>query len=175
MDNAERGRRALGELAGLGVGLAIDDFGEGFSSLSRLRQLPVEQLKIDRSFMREVPQSSGGSAVIAAIVHLPEALGREVVAEGVETEGQRRFLIDQGCPLAQGFHLAPPLPVAEATRAALARVAAPRRSPSALTPGWVVFWVHLDPKSAPPHRVCANGRRPSPAIRRCRVFPRLIS
>ena len=115
MDDAHRGRRAVGELAGLGVGLAIDDFGEGFSSLSRLRQMPVEQLKIDRSFMREVPDSAGGAAVITAIIHLAEALGREVVAEGVETEAQRRFLIEQGCPLAQGFHLAPPLPAAEAT------------------------------------------------------------
>jgi EAL domain-containing protein (putative c-di-GMP-specific phosphodiesterase class I) len=108
-------RSPFEDLNRLGVGLAIDDFGEGFSSLSRLREVPVEQLKIDRSFMRGVPESEGAAAVVTAIVRLAEALGREVVAEGVETEEQRRFLAEQGCPLAQGFHLAPPLPVAEAT------------------------------------------------------------
>jgi diguanylate cyclase (GGDEF)-like protein/PAS domain S-box-containing protein len=115
MDETGRGRRLLGRLHELGVGLAIDDFGEGFSSLSRLRELPVEQLKIDRSFMRDVPGSEGASAVIIAIIRLAEALGRRVVAEGVETEEQRRFLIEQGCPLAQGFHLCQPLPADEVT------------------------------------------------------------
>jgi diguanylate cyclase (GGDEF)-like protein/PAS domain S-box-containing protein len=115
MDGTDRATKALADLDELGVGLAIDDFGEGFSSLSRLREMPVEQLKIDRSFMREVPASDRSCAVVNAIVHLAEALGREVVAEGVETEEQRRFLIEQGCPLAQGFHLAPPLPAAEVT------------------------------------------------------------
>jgi diguanylate cyclase len=115
MDGTDRATKALADLDQLGVGLAIDDFGEGFSSLSRLREMPVEQLKIDRSFMRDVPASDRSCAVVTAIVHLAEALGREVVAEGVESEEQRRFLIEQGCPLAQGFHLAPPLPAAEVT------------------------------------------------------------
>jgi diguanylate cyclase (GGDEF)-like protein/PAS domain S-box-containing protein len=115
MDDTGAGRRLLARLHDLGVGLAIDDFGEGFSSLSRLRELPVEQLKIDRSFMRDVPGSESSSAVIIAIIRLAEALGRTVVAEGVETEEQRRFLAEQGCPLAQGFHLARPLPADEVT------------------------------------------------------------
>jgi diguanylate cyclase (GGDEF)-like protein/PAS domain S-box-containing protein len=115
MDGSGAGRRLLGRLHELGVGLAIDDFGEGFSSLSRLRELPVEQLKIDRSFMRDVPHSEGASAVITAIIRLAEALGRTVVAEGVETEEQRLFLKEQGCPLAQGFHLCRPLPAEEIT------------------------------------------------------------
>jgi diguanylate cyclase (GGDEF)-like protein/PAS domain S-box-containing protein len=115
MEEASAARRLLGSLDKLGVGLAIDDFGEGFSSLSRLRELPVDQLKIDRSFMRDVPHSEGPSAVITAIIRLAEALGRTVVAEGVETEEQARFLADQGCPLAQGFHLCRPLPADEVT------------------------------------------------------------
>jgi predicted signal transduction protein with EAL and GGDEF domain len=115
MDETGAGHRMLARLQELGVGVAIDDFGEGFSSLSRLRQLPVGRLKIDRSFMREVPEDGEPTAVITAIIQLAEALGREVVAEGVENEEQRRFLLDQGCPLAQGFHLCRPLPADEVT------------------------------------------------------------
>jgi diguanylate cyclase (GGDEF)-like protein/PAS domain S-box-containing protein len=115
MDESGTGHRMLSRLQELGVSTAIDDFGEGFSSLSRLREMPVERLKIDRSFMREVPDDDEPTAVIQAIIQLAEALGREVVAEGVETEEQRRFLLDQGCPLAQGFHLCRPLPADEVT------------------------------------------------------------
>jgi diguanylate cyclase (GGDEF)-like protein len=114
MDEAA-GTGPLERLHALGVGLAIDDFGEGFSSLSRLRDMPVEQLKIDRSFMREVPHNEEAAAVVGAIIRLAEALGREVVAEGVETEEQREFLASEGCPLAQGFHLSRPLPADEVT------------------------------------------------------------
>jgi diguanylate cyclase (GGDEF)-like protein/PAS domain S-box-containing protein len=114
MDEAAA-RGPLERLHALGVGVAIDDFGEGFSSLSRLRQMPVEQIKIDRSFMRDVPRSATASAVVTAIVRLAQALGREVVAEGVENEEQRVFLAEQGCPMAQGYHLARPLPVDAAT------------------------------------------------------------
>jgi EAL domain-containing protein (putative c-di-GMP-specific phosphodiesterase class I) len=114
MDEAAA-RGPLERLHGLGVGVAIDDFGEGFSSLSRLRQMPVEQIKIDRSFMRDVPRSASASAVVTAIIRLAQALGREVVAEGVETEEQRQFLAAQGCPMAQGYHLARPMPPDEVT------------------------------------------------------------
>jgi diguanylate cyclase (GGDEF)-like protein/PAS domain S-box-containing protein len=114
MDEAT-GTGPLERLHALGVRLAIDDFGKGFSSLSRVRRMPVERLKIDISFMREVPESAQASAVLAAIIHLAGAFGREVVAEGVETEAQCEFLIAQGCPLAQGFHLSRPLPAAEVT------------------------------------------------------------
>jgi diguanylate cyclase (GGDEF)-like protein/PAS domain S-box-containing protein len=114
MDEAAA-RGPLERLHALGVGVAIDDFGEGFSSLSRLRGMPVEQIKIDRSFMRDVPRSASASAVVTAIIRLAQALGREVVAEGVETEEQRVFLAALGCPMAQGYHMARPLPAAEAT------------------------------------------------------------
>ena len=84
-------------------GLAIDDFGEGFSSLSRLRKMPVEQIKIDRSFMRDVPRSASACAVVTAIIRLPQALGREVVAEGVETEEQRALPGRPGLPAGAGI------------------------------------------------------------------------
>jgi diguanylate cyclase (GGDEF)-like protein/PAS domain S-box-containing protein len=107
--------RALGRLHDLGVGVAIDDFGEGFSSLSRLRNMPVQHLKLDRSFMHDVPDGDAAAALFGAIVQLAEALGREMVAEGVETEEQLRFLTSLACPLAQGFHLARPMPADELT------------------------------------------------------------
>ncbi len=115
MDETGTGQRMLARLQELGVRTAIDDFGEGFSSLSRLREMPVERLKIDRSFMRDVPGDAEPTAIICAIIQLAEALGREVVAEGVETEEQRDFLLEQNCPLAQGFFLCRPLPPEEVT------------------------------------------------------------
>ena len=94
----------------LGFKIALDDFGSGYSSLSRLRELPVETLKIDRSFLQEVPQNREASAIVTAIIDLSRALGRALVAEGVETEEQRHFLLQQGCMMAQGFLLSRPLP-----------------------------------------------------------------
>ena len=103
----------LRELHDLGLQLALDDFGSGYSSLSRLREMPMETLKIDRAFLREVPESHEASAIVTAILRLARALGRVAVAEGVETEEQLRFLEEQQCPLVQGFLLARPMPVAE--------------------------------------------------------------
>ena len=104
--------------------LALDDFGSGYSSLSRLRDMPVATLKIDRAFLREVPDSREASAIVTAILRLSEALGRTTVAEGVETEAQRRFLSDEGCPLLQGFLLGRPLPAAGMERLLAGSVAA---------------------------------------------------
>jgi EAL domain-containing protein (putative c-di-GMP-specific phosphodiesterase class I) len=98
----------LRDIAAAGFKLAIDDFGAGYSSLSRLRDLPVQLLKIDRSFLRDVPERSEATAVVTAILELAQALGMETVAEGVETIEQRDFLIERGCPLAQGFLLGRP-------------------------------------------------------------------
>ena len=102
--------RAIHEL---GLRIALDDFGSGYSSLSRLREMPVETLKIDRAFMREVPENREAAAIVTAILRLSRALGRTAVAEGVETDEQRTFLRDQRCQLAQGFLLARPLPPEE--------------------------------------------------------------
>ena len=127
MDEAGHQASVLRELHELGVHLAIDDFGAEFSSLTRLRDLPVDMLKVDRSFLRGVPESADASAVVSAIVQLAEALEMRAVAEGVETEAQLEFLRSLGCGLAQGFHLARPMPVADAT-ALLARHGAEARA-----------------------------------------------
>lgn len=100
----------LKRLTDLGVRLALDDFGADFSSLSRLRELPVDSLKIDRKFLRRVPDDAQASAIIGAILRLAEALGMDAVAEGVETADQRQFLMKKGCRLAQGYRLGRPVP-----------------------------------------------------------------
>ena len=103
----------LRDIAAAGFKLAIDDFGAGYSSLSRLRDLPVQMLKIDRSFLRDVPDRPEATAVVTAILELAGALGMETVAEGVETPAQRAFLIERGCTLAQGFLLGRPAPASD--------------------------------------------------------------
>jgi diguanylate cyclase (GGDEF)-like protein len=110
MEDPAESEAILRALHRLGLQLALDDFGSGYSSLSRLREMPVATLKIDRAFMREVPANREATACLSAILSLSFALGRTAVAEGVETEEQRRFLAEAGCPLAQGFLLARPLP-----------------------------------------------------------------
>jgi diguanylate cyclase (GGDEF)-like protein/PAS domain S-box-containing protein len=103
----------LRALHDIGLQLALDDFGSGYSSLSRLREMPMDTLKIDRAFLRQVPENREAAAIITAILALARALGRATVAEGVETEAQRAFLIEQQCPFLQGFLLARPMPVDE--------------------------------------------------------------
>jgi len=114
----------LRELDAIGLQLALDDFGAGYSSLSRLREMPVGTLKIDRAFLREVPGNPEAAAIVTAILRLARALGRNAVAEGVETEDQRRFLEQHECPLMQGFLLARPMP-APAIEALMVGEAAP--------------------------------------------------
>jgi diguanylate cyclase (GGDEF)-like protein/PAS domain S-box-containing protein len=105
----------LRHLHDAGFILAIDDFGSGHSSLARLRELPVDMLKVDRSFMAATPHDAQASAIVGAVLALANGLGMTTVAEGVETEAQHDFLRDAGCPLAQGFHLGRPVPFAEMT------------------------------------------------------------
>jgi EAL domain-containing protein (putative c-di-GMP-specific phosphodiesterase class I) len=105
----------LRDLRALGLQLAIDDFGAGWSSLSRLRSLPVQILKIDRSFLREIPENPEAGAIVRAVIALSDALGRTTVAEGVEQPVQQHFLAAQGCPLSQGLLFGDALPPAEMT------------------------------------------------------------
>jgi diguanylate cyclase (GGDEF)-like protein/PAS domain S-box-containing protein len=103
----------LRDLHESGLRLAIDDFGAGWSSLARLRQLPVQTLKIDRSFLREIPEDPEAGAIVDAIIALADALGMSTVAEGVETRVQALFLAAQGCRLAQGRYFGDPVPAPE--------------------------------------------------------------
>jgi EAL domain-containing protein (putative c-di-GMP-specific phosphodiesterase class I) len=112
-------------LAGSGIEIAVDDFGAGYSSLSRLRSMPVQVLKIDRTFLRGVPDDPEATAIVTAMIELASALGMEAVAEGVENEAQRRFLVERGCPLAQGYLLGRPVAAREVERAVLRAASRP--------------------------------------------------
>jgi diguanylate cyclase len=112
MEDIKGSQRAFDGLARIGVFLSIDDFGTGYSSLSYLRQLPARQLKIDRSFVGDIEASSDARAIVSAVIQLAHALGLRVVAEGVETEGQRDILIALGCDELQGFLFARPMTAA---------------------------------------------------------------
>jgi EAL domain-containing protein (putative c-di-GMP-specific phosphodiesterase class I) len=93
----------MNALRKLGVGLSLDDFGTGYSSLSRLAHLPIRELKIDRSFMRDVESDSSARAIVTTVVRVGQSLNLTVVAEGVETDGQRKLLSELGCDVIQGF------------------------------------------------------------------------
>ncbi len=111
--DAQDALQRLQALKKLGVMLAIDDFGTGYSSLSYLKQFPIERLKIDRGFIKSLPDDESEAAIVTAIVQLGRAMKLRVIAEGVETEPQRQFLVDAGCDEFQGFLYAPALdPVA---------------------------------------------------------------
>jgi EAL domain-containing protein (putative c-di-GMP-specific phosphodiesterase class I) len=99
----------MNALRQLGVGLSLDDFGTGYSSLSRLAHLPIRELKIDRSFMRDVETDPGARAIVTTVVRVGQSLQLTVVAEGVETDGQRNWLAELGCDVIQGFLYAPAL------------------------------------------------------------------
>lgn len=113
LQDVERIIEKMRRLKALGIGFSLDDFGTGYSSLSYLKQLPLDQLKIDRSFVRDVLSDPNDAAIAKTIVALGKTLGLEVIAEGVETREQKDFLASIGCHAYQGFLLSRPVPVDE--------------------------------------------------------------
>jgi EAL domain-containing protein (putative c-di-GMP-specific phosphodiesterase class I) len=113
LSSIEVATEVLGQLRKLGVLIALDDFGTGFSSLSYLRQLPVDIVKIDRSFVEQIDSDPVARAIVGAVLSLAQSLGMTVVAEGVESETQREQLRQLGCDVVQGFSLGRPTDEAE--------------------------------------------------------------
>lgn len=105
----------LKELKNLGIRISIDDFGTGYSSLSYLKRFPIDTLKIDRSFIGDIPASQADSAIASGMIALAHGLRIKVTAEGVETRAQLEFLRERGCDAIQGYFLSPPLSPAEIT------------------------------------------------------------
>jgi diguanylate cyclase (GGDEF)-like protein/PAS domain S-box-containing protein len=113
MDNPEQAIKVLDELRAMGIHLSIDDFGTGYSSLAYLRKLPVDCVKIDRSFIKDIPFEADDMAISKSIISLGHSLRLMVVAEGVENEEQLRFMQEQGCDEIQGYVFSKPLPARE--------------------------------------------------------------
>lgn len=113
---ADRSGAVLQCLRALGLRVAIDDFGTGYSSLSLLKHLPIDTLKVDRMFVRNIPDDADAKAITGAVISMAHTLGLRVVAEGVETEAQLAFLLSEGCDEAQGYLLGVPMPPEQLVR-----------------------------------------------------------
>jgi EAL domain-containing protein (putative c-di-GMP-specific phosphodiesterase class I) len=109
MKNPERWITILDEIHRLGVSISIDDFGTGYSSLSYLRRLPVDSLKIDQSFVQDIPQEKDACAIVDAIINMADSLGFNTLAEGIETSEQREYLVKKSCTHGQGYLLSKPM------------------------------------------------------------------
>jgi diguanylate cyclase (GGDEF)-like protein len=109
MRNPQEVIEILGELKALGLEISVDDFGTGYSSLSYLKRFPIDKLKIDQSFIRDIPTDDEDMAITKTIIGLAHSLKLDVIAEGVETIEQKKFLLDNGCLLGQGYLFAKPL------------------------------------------------------------------
>jgi diguanylate cyclase (GGDEF)-like protein len=115
IDNYDACFAVLTELSRMGVRIAVDDFGTGYSSLTHLKQLPVDTIKIDKSFVMAMDEDDHDAHIVSAITRLAHKLGKRVIAEGVSSQENWNMLIDAGCDQAQGYHISHPLSVEEAT------------------------------------------------------------
>jgi EAL domain-containing protein (putative c-di-GMP-specific phosphodiesterase class I) len=131
VDDSVRSSTVLADLHGLGLRLSMDDFGTGYSSLSQLRQLPIDEVKIDKSFVLGMATSQGESFIARSIIELAHNLGLRVVAEGVEDELTRKLLADMGCDKLQGFLVSRPLPEERLESWLLARTGVRSAAPGA--------------------------------------------
>jgi EAL domain-containing protein (putative c-di-GMP-specific phosphodiesterase class I) len=109
MEDVEATAEVLRELKAMGLRLAVDDFGTGYSSLSYLMQFPIDALKVDQSFVRDISRNREGSPIITAVISMGKSLKHRVIAEGIETPEQVAFLQEQQCEEGQGFHFSRPL------------------------------------------------------------------
>jgi diguanylate cyclase (GGDEF)-like protein/PAS domain S-box-containing protein len=113
MENIEHAIETLGRIKALGISITIDDFGTGYSSLNYLKRLPLDALKIDKSFITDIPQSKDDMAIAAAVIAMAHKLKLKVVAEGVQNEAQRAFLLSNQCDIAQGYMIGKPMEAKE--------------------------------------------------------------
>lgn len=116
MSNVDTTAATLSALSDMGIEVSLDDFGTGYSSLSYLKRFPIDVLKIDRSFVRDIPADPDDSAIATAIISMAHSLGIQVVAEGVESEEQLHFLRERDCDTVQGYYLSRPKPAEEIER-----------------------------------------------------------
>jgi len=112
LDDRGRASDILGRLRSRGIRIAVDDFGVGYSSLAYLRELPIDELKLDRSFVAPLNGDKRAAAVVSSSIHLAHSLGLRMVAEGVEDAEAYAQLARFGCDQAQGYHVSPPVPAA---------------------------------------------------------------
>ena len=134
MEQGEQALAMMHALKSLGLGLSIDDFGTGYSSLAYLKRFPIDELKIDRSFVRDIPDDPDDMQIASAIIGMARGLNLRVLAEGVETAAQRDFLLAQGCHAYQGFLCSRPVPAAQFAELASRQQAAHRQAFSAAHP-----------------------------------------
>jgi len=110
MNNPEKAIKILNKIHDIGIKLAVDDFGTGYSSLSYLKKLPIDKLKIDQAFVRDLPHDEDDVGIAKAVIALAKSLNLRVIAEGVETKEQKEFLVENGCESIQGYYYSKPIP-----------------------------------------------------------------